>query len=188
MLSMFQAINGGVDWALIFEPLIDNITPWSAVVFTLYIAFSLLAMLNVVTGVFVESVLKSTKADKDLFLVNNARELFQNNDGSIQAAMTWDIFESKLGAPPMREFFRAIEVDPSEPKHLFALLDVDESGTVRADEFLSGCLRLRGPARSLDVALLIQDVKGLKRRLPRPDGKIIGPPEVDRHPLSPDSP
>lgn len=61
MLSMFQAINGGVDWALIFEPLIDNITPWSAVVFTLYIAFSLLAMLNVVTGVFVESVLKSTK-------------------------------------------------------------------------------------------------------------------------------
>ena len=81
-------------------------------------------------GVFVEAVLASTKADKDHFMVNNARELFQSLDGGLHASMTWGVFESKLDAPQMKEFFKAINVDPSEANGLFTLLDLDHSGNI----------------------------------------------------------
>lgn len=34
---------------------------------------------------------------------------------------------------------------------VWKILDLDDDGTLDADEFLSGCLRLRGPAKTLDV-------------------------------------
>merc|ERR1711920_1086137 len=42
-------------------------------------------------------------------------------------------------------------------------LDLDGSGAIDAEEFLSGCLRLRGPAKALDLALLMREVKQLVR-------------------------
>merc|ERR1711933_89547 len=36
---------------------------------------------------------------------------------------------------------------------------MDDSGTVSGEEFLNGCLRLRGPAKGLDLALLLKEVR-----------------------------
>mmetsp|Transcript_102279 Transcript_102279/g.228487 ORF Transcript_102279/g.228487 Transcript_102279/m.228487 type:complete len:616 (-) Transcript_102279:75-1922(-) len=172
MLTMFQSITGGLDWAEALTPLKDNISPWAAMVFAVYIGFTLLAMLNVITGIFVESVLKSAKADKDNFMVNNARELFQTLEDGIQTQMSWDVFESKLSTPQMEEFFKAIDVDPSEAKGLFHLLDLDGSGSVSADEFLNGCLRLSGTAKALDLALVIQEVRQVGQKMSQ-QGRMI---------------
>jgi len=167
MISMFQAISGGIDWQDLMTPLKERISFFTAMVFLVYIAFSLLAMLNVVTGVFVESVMKSTVKDRNLFMISNARELFasiQRDDNSQgPVAMTWDVFHSKMHTSQMQEFFKAIDVDPCEAKGLFHLLDLDGSGSLSADEFLNGCLRLRGEAKSLDVALLIQEVRRVRK-------------------------
>ena len=50
LVSLFQGITGGIDWNDLLEPLEEQISPWLAVVFVLYIAFAVLAMMNVVTG------------------------------------------------------------------------------------------------------------------------------------------
>merc|ERR1712060_867700 len=121
MLSLFQAVSGGLDWEVLINPLMLHISVWLAPLFSLYIAFTLLAMMNVVTAVFVESVLESTKKDKNIFMVNNVRELFETVDGGIHTGS----------------------------------MDWDNGGSVDAEEFLSGCLRLRGPAKAIDLALLI---------------------------------
>ena len=39
----------------------------------------------------------------------------------------------------------------------FKLLDLDSGGAVEIEEFLMGCLRLRGSARAIDIAKLIHD-------------------------------
>ena len=79
----------------------------------------------------------------------------------------WELFESKLGTPQIQEFFMAIDVDQSEAKGLFHLLDLDHSGGVSAEEFINGCLRLRGPAKALDLALLIQEVRVTQSQMHR---------------------
>ena len=42
---------------------------------------------------------------------------------------------------------------------VFKILDLDDDGTLDADEFLSGCLRLRGPAKTLDVLVARRKVR-----------------------------
>jgi len=116
-----------------------------------------LAFLNVTTGVFVEASLKNATADRDDFMINNVRELFK--DASDSTKMTWDSFVGQLGTPEMRAYFNAIDLDPSEARGLFRLLDIDDSGTINAEEFLNGALRLRGPAKALDLALVMRETR-----------------------------
>merc|ERR1711988_321959 len=72
---------------------------------------------------------------------------------------TWDNFVGQLDTPEMRAYFKAIDLDPSEARGLFRLLDMDDSGTINAEEFLNGCLRLRGPAKALDLALVMREMR-----------------------------
>eukprot|EP00913_Durusdinium_trenchii_P003197 g2957.t1 len=64
-------MTGGVDWNDLSLPL-EPISPIMSLIFALYIAFAVplfsrqtvLAMMNVVTGVFVESALGSAREDR----------------------------------------------------------------------------------------------------------------------------
>jgi len=166
VLLLFQSVTGGIDWDNAVSPLMESISSWMVLFYGLYIAFVVLAMMNVITGTFVEDALRSAKDDKDYFMINNVRELFNGQEGGLEAgALTWDDFESQLDKPQMREYFRAIDVDPSEARGVFKLLDLDGSGSINAEEFLSGCLGLRGPAKALDLALLMHEVRHLGRWL-----------------------
>eukprot|EP00927_Polykrikos_kofoidii_P081500 TRINITY_DN7893_c0_g1_i6.p1 TRINITY_DN7893_c0_g1~~TRINITY_DN7893_c0_g1_i6.p1 ORF type:complete len:680 (+),score=97.96 TRINITY_DN7893_c0_g1_i6:215-2041(+) len=165
MRSFFQALTGGVDWQDLVTPLEADVSVYISNPICAYIAFAQLAMLNVVTGVFVESVLENSKVDKELMLVNNARELFRSLEGGLNGLLSWELFEEKLDTVPLQEFFKSIGVDRSEAKGLFRLLDLDDSGEISADEFLSGCLRLNGNAKALDLALLIREIKSMENRL-----------------------
>ncbi|CAE7707619.1 Scn11a [Symbiodinium pilosum] len=137
LVSLFQGITGGIDWNDLLEPLEEQISPWLAVVFVLYIAFAVLAMMNVVTGIFVESALQSTRADEE-------KEVRAQLD---------DMFKS-LENPEMKRCFESLGFDMAEAYGLFNLLDTDQSGEIDCEELLEGCLRLRGSANAIDVATL----------------------------------
>lgn len=53
-----------------------------------------------------------------------------------------------------------MELQPSDGEALFDLLD-DGDGVIDADEFLHGCLRLRGNAKALDLLVLSRDVAAM---------------------------
>merc|ERR1711933_697878 len=78
--------------------------------------------------------------------------------------MGWEEFESKLDDRYMQEFFLAIDVDLREAKTVFKLIDVDGSGALDLEEFMNGCLRLRGPARALDLTMLVHEFRRSCRR------------------------
>jgi len=65
MFSMFEALFGGQDWDVLVRPLMEEVSGSIALLYVFYIGFSTLALLNVVTGVFVDNVLECNKKDKD---------------------------------------------------------------------------------------------------------------------------
>jgi len=65
----------------------------------------------------------------------------------------------------MKEFFKAIELDVTEARGLYKLLDVDESDEVPIEEFVTGCFRLKGAGKSLDLASLMHENKKVMRVL-----------------------
>lgn len=167
ILSLYQAMTGGVDWDTLIVPLIDKISPMVGIIFVFYIAFAVLAFMNVITGVFVEAALKSAKDQQDVYIVHHARELFQNCDPSNSGKLSWDVFHDQISNPEMQMYFRLIDVDPKEAEGLFKLLDLDESGEVDYEEFLNGCLRLRGTAKAIDMVTVMIESRRLGKKWAR---------------------
>lgn len=159
MVCLFQSVTGGIDWRDVSRPLSESISPLLSGLFCMYIAFTILAVMNVVTGVFVESALISAKNDQEVFLVNSMREFFMEAKGSEVGELSWDDFNRCLDTEQMKHFFKVIDVDTSEAHGIFRLLDLDKSGGVELEEFVSGCHRLRGNAKALDLAVLIYEIR-----------------------------
>merc|ERR1719330_1644341 len=158
MMRLFQTITNGIEWHAVFMPLMLHISPAMGLVFAAYILFMTFAILNIVTGVFVDAALSRRRKEKDLFMVNNLREFFIKMDMNRNGTISWEEFEAHLGEERLVAFFKDIDLCMSEAKGLFRLLDSDGSGFIDMDEFLSGCLNLRGPARALDMQLLMREL------------------------------
>merc|ERR1719362_801312 len=67
--------------------------------------------------------------------------------------------------------FQALDLHVSLTREFFDMLDGDGDGVVDIDEFIEGCVRLRGGARSVDVVMVLfhcerlcKQVKSLQRK------------------------
>eukprot|EP00913_Durusdinium_trenchii_P030868 g28910.t1 len=56
--------------------------------------------------------------------------------------------------------------DTTFKRTLFMLLDSDRKGSIDLDEFVSGCMQLHGPAKSLQMAKMSYENKPLGMRRP----------------------
>jgi hypothetical protein len=129
-----------------------------AVLFCLYIAFAMLAVLNVVTGVFVESALLTAKADRDAELLNQLRRVFSvaapiPGVKVEEVILTWYDFVEILEYDTSH--LQALGIDPAEARGLFLLLDTDGAGEIDGEEFVQEIVRLRGPTRAIDLETLM---------------------------------
>merc|ERR1739838_645397 len=60
----------------------------------------------------------------------------------------------------------------NDADRLFVLLDENRVGEIELDQFLAGCLRLKGSARSIDVCSLIHQSRQLCKRLEEIDALL----------------
>lgn len=162
---LFQSITGGVSWGGAVDLLNDHISTWVGLLFCMYIAFSLFAMMNVVTGVFVESALQNAKKDKDIYLQHHVEKLFNDIDMGQKGQVSWEEFVRSLDSPSMQVYFESVDLDVKEARELFVLIDSDESGYVDVDEFVNSFFRFRGTAKAIDLATLSYEFRRLTRKV-----------------------
>merc|ERR1712151_285950 len=96
IFALFQAMSGGVDWNDLAGPLIEMYGFSTGPVFVAYIAFTVLVLLNVITGVFVESASKTIKKEGENELTRRLKSLFVECDEDTSGKMTWGEFRSQL--------------------------------------------------------------------------------------------
>lgn len=160
ILSLFQAISGGDDWRNFvddFKGLGRGSHFINTFVFAVYIAFATLVMLNLVTGVFVEGAQRLIQEEKDGELIRSVRKLFNLTDVDLSGEISFDEFEIQMDDKRMEDFLCCVDLQYAEAKSLFKLLDADRSGQIDVAEFVQGCMRLRGPARSVDLSAFKYD-------------------------------
>jgi len=160
MLALFQAVTDGQEWREMLKPLMSDISPWMAVPFCMYIAFTVFALLNILTGIFVDSALQNGQEEKRRFLLQEVGELFLEAD---KEQMTWLDFQAQLENPHLQQLFAALDVDEEDAYELFHMLDASHEGHIQADEFLNGCLRLDGPAKAIDLAAFMEESRKVNR-------------------------
>lgn len=60
--------------------------------------------------------------------------------------------EEAFSQNKMSTFMESLGISTDDVWGLFLLLDADGNGDVDLDEFVTGCMQLRGPAKSLQIA------------------------------------
>jgi len=164
MITLFKAISGGADWQDLLSPLEG--LHWSFTgIFVCYIFFMYIGVLNVVIGAFVATTQDLAQRDKEALVktersrintyTSHVKQFFQTADLNKDGRLTWEEFEKHLNCKEVQAYFNAMELDVTRAQILFELLDKDGSNQITVDEFLDGCIRLKGQARSIDLNLML---------------------------------
>merc|ERR1711920_822021 len=91
-------------------------------------------------------------------------QMFVDPDQEGSGMVSQSEFEDSLCRPQMQEYLKAIDLDPQEATKLFSLLDIDETGEIDGEELVSGCLRLHGSAKALELAAFMREFTEFNRR------------------------
>jgi len=173
LVSLFMSICGGIDWREAWQALYDIHWLYSCL-FIFYIFFMMFGVLNVVIATFVEGASMISRQDRELVTQseldrkteesNNIRRFFHDADAENSGGLSWEEFETYLRRDHVQAYFQSFQLDVSQAHTLFRLLDVDGSNCVEIDEFVEGCMRMRGQARSIDVHILLYETELMIKR------------------------
>jgi len=161
VLTLYEAVMGGVDWDALVTPLMRKISVLMAPGFAFYIAFTMLAMMNVITGIFVQTALKNADAEKDADFAASARDIFSDvKEGGFVSA---DEFGDHVDSDRFQSYIATVGIAPKDAKLMFRILDQNNSGTLLLEELLEGMLRLRMTAKFMDVSLIMHETERQRR-------------------------
>eukprot|EP00929_Paragymnodinium_shiwhaense_P083788 TRINITY_DN44758_c0_g1_i1.p1 TRINITY_DN44758_c0_g1~~TRINITY_DN44758_c0_g1_i1.p1 ORF type:complete len:661 (+),score=102.15 TRINITY_DN44758_c0_g1_i1:238-2220(+) len=169
---LIMSMLGGISWGEVSGPLM-HIGMGAVFLFMFYIAFVLLAVLNIITGVFVDNAVETAKGQRD-FIIQKEREqnvkwagaiceLFHQMDEDCSGTVSWDEMERHFSNEAVQGLFKTLGLSSDDLHLVFRLIDIDGSGEVNIDEFFDGCLKLKGEARSIDVHAIWKEVVRLHR-------------------------
>lgn len=171
--TLFLSMTGGVSWGEVVNPLI--LIHWShSLAMILFMFFTIFVVTNIITGIFVDTAIQSAQSDREQVIqdqlhehnssVKLMKEIFREADTDNTGDITLQEFEDHLKNKEVLAHLKSIGLDFDEALGLFKLLDTDGSFAVGIDEFVSGCMRLKGGAKSIDLATLMYENKRLMEK------------------------
>lgn len=175
MVTYYMATSGGESWTRYYEAL--SRSAWLvSVLFVFAVMFTQIAVLNIVTGVFVESAMKLAQPDhtmlalerrrSDMSEASFLREVFLSLDVDMSGTLTVEEFAKVMVDPMVGSSLETVGLSASDASLLFDML-CDAGGTkeVGVQHILDACFRLRGSATNLDVQLLTYRVSLLASKM-----------------------
>jgi len=169
MFTLYAAITGGNDWVALAAPLQFAGFHYYAF-FVFYTSFLSFAVLNILTGIFVESAMSySISADDEVAIneytdpeyVRQLLELITTMDTDESGALSYQEFEKNSGTKILQEWLSRQSISLPEAKSLFWRLTGDGSYEVSINDFVHFVSKMKGNARSSDLQALAYDTKRL---------------------------
>ncbi|CAJ1439847.1 unnamed protein product [Effrenium voratum] len=174
--TLFLCISGGISWVEVVNVL-EAVNPLLVPVLSLYVAFAVFCVLNIVTGVFVERSTTMRQMDEENMMfdelesrkkwLREIRVLFQAADRDGSGQVEWLEFQSVMGDFHAQTCMKNLGFDTTRvsPAQLWSLIDYDNSGLIDIDEFADALMKLQGVAHSIDIARLRHDVAKLYKAI-----------------------
>jgi len=166
MVTLWSAVSGGNDW-MQYATILKEISmgEFYFILFNFYIAFCVMGLFNVVTGVFVDSAVCTRTEDEIVqgyldemkSMTESIKGFLKKADKDSSGTLTYAEFQAHMSNPVVKAYFSGLDIDPDETKIIFTLLDSDCNGDIDIEEFVHGTMKLKGYATKLDVMALMYD-------------------------------
>jgi len=167
--TMFEiTFSGG--WPTWVSPVVAEVSTAYTFIFALYVTVVVFAVTRIITALFLKDTLARAAEDTEMMLretarkkascVKQLREMFNSADKSGDGYITQDEFRQLLSHPEVKAHCAVLELPVWEIEQLYALID-DGDGLVSYEEFCKGVMRIKGPARSLDVITVLHNIRAI---------------------------
>jgi hypothetical protein len=169
ILTLFRMSTGGNDWAEGF--LVISRTGWTgSVIYLIFIAFTQLALINIITGIFVESAMQTLRPDREMITMEqlrlekeNAREVSDicssaDNDGN--GKMSKQEFALLLSKGRLPKLLLLLGLSKHHVVEFFDTMSaLCDDGEVEISTFVQGCMQLKGAATNFDVQMIHAEMR-----------------------------
>merc|ERR1712032_707927 len=118
-------------------------------------------LVNLVTGIIVEQILAASQSNEDRIRVReerarrleleSIREIFYLCDADRSGTLDCNEFLTAVQDPEVQRRMWELELPVDDALHLFNVMDGDGNRSLLINEFIDGCMKLKGPARSKDL-------------------------------------
>jgi len=174
MLTLYMSCSGGEDW-LVFYSVINDVGWAGSLLFVFFIAFMHIAVMNILTGIFVEQAMKLAQPDRDRLAheqqraeMTQANELHKmcqemdiSDDGTISRSELCEyIQDGKFKAFLMT---LGLRLNLKHADLFFNIID-SSSENIDIETFVQECMNLRGNASNFDLAYLTIQMGALEKR------------------------
>lgn len=175
MMTYHMSTSGGNDWGQYYEVL-SAASRSSAAILVFVAAFTQIALLNIMTGVFVESAMKIAQPDQQLIALeqrmadmqesNTIRELLQEMDIDCSGTISWKEFERIASDARISASLAVLGLDVKDARLMFDMLsEVDGRPDIDLGFLLGACMKMRGPATSLDLQVMAYKLAHMDRKV-----------------------
>jgi len=178
MLSLYMASTNGESWKGMAESLLC-VGYTFYFLFLLYIAFFSFVVVNTLTSLFIEATIQNAEKDKHILIreeldrkseyMRRAVEFFENMDQDGSGDLSFEEFNMHAADPEMVAFAASLELDVTDITQFYSMLSCRGRYPVDMDTFVTGCMKLKGAARSMDL----QDLIASQRRAFRALEKVL---------------
>jgi hypothetical protein len=177
--TMYACMSGGMNWAEVADDLL--LISWTnAVCLGFFTFFTIFVVTNIITGIFVDTAIQSAQSDREEIIQEQMhsqeselmvlKDMFKETDHDDSGTISAEEFDAHLKDAKVRAHLASVGLAVHEALGLFKLLDVDHSGQIAIEEFVVGCMRLKGGAKSIDLATLMYENKRMVERFASFDG------------------
>jgi len=164
-VSLYMAITGGCDWEQLAKPLKDAGGHYYFL-FLFYISFAAIAVLNVLTGMFVDAAMKvSDNEDGSVLaeIMEKEREIFVNFERLFvrkgaprrTGLIKWRQLHESRNTPEVKDFLKCLEITMDDAKKVYKMME--QNGSVKFEEFLIGCSKAKDDIKALDTVAMTCD-------------------------------
>eukprot|EP00931_Biecheleriopsis_adriatica_P063868 TRINITY_DN38753_c0_g1_i1.p1 TRINITY_DN38753_c0_g1~~TRINITY_DN38753_c0_g1_i1.p1 ORF type:complete len:597 (+),score=117.36 TRINITY_DN38753_c0_g1_i1:117-1793(+) len=174
LYSLFLAVTGGRSWYEVADSLL-LMSPLYFNQMIFFICFMEFCMMNVITGFFCEQAFDMAQADKDQLVQEQLADkkkyiaffeqiwhtLDTDNSGMLRLGEMTTVMEDER----VQAYLAHLNINVQCAWEIFRLLDADGGGSVSIDEFVTGLLKLRGEARTIDIRSIAFDLNKMAKVL-----------------------
>eukprot|EP00929_Paragymnodinium_shiwhaense_P002113 TRINITY_DN102302_c0_g1_i1.p1 TRINITY_DN102302_c0_g1~~TRINITY_DN102302_c0_g1_i1.p1 ORF type:complete len:662 (+),score=106.08 TRINITY_DN102302_c0_g1_i1:50-2035(+) len=169
MLTLLQVVSGGSEWHPAYQ-FFAATGPMLSVVYLFFVIFFQVAVWNIVTSVFIENTMNMGGPDRDEEVFNkrrqdrsDAKELLavcKEADTDFSGTVSVDEFDSFMDNAKFRSFLELRGIDIKDTRMFFHMIKTTTHCTeIELEDFVTTCLKVRGPATSVDLHAMMWESK-----------------------------
>jgi hypothetical protein len=172
MIVLFMVVTGGNDWSSYYYPLVPTgVVNW--MLFLFFVAFSQIALLNIILGVFVDAAIKDMAADHEETAEANAehqkevtqtlRDMCYELDTDEDRKLSSAEWHRALRKPKIEDQLEMMNFRVSEVRELLDHMCTEaQEDAIDIEAFVDTVMRFKGSSSCYDIQLVLSGIQELK--------------------------